>query len=135
MNGPRSNQNLNRSNKFPKSNSSHPAQLARKPTNIRNANSSKPVQTQQRQQQQPQQNQPNSSTSSRSSNKLGCTLNLTRCEILTEQIRKNKCECMVCCTNIYRDKAVWSCNVCFHIFHLQCVRKWALSPAAKVEGR
>ena len=58
---------------------------------------------------------------------------LTRSEILIEQIKKNKCECMVCCQNIRSDKAVWSCSVCFHIFHLYCIKKWANSPSAKIE--
>ena len=40
---------------------------------------------------------------------------------------------MVCCQNIRSEKAVWSCDVCFHIFHLYCVKKWANSPAAKIE--
>ena len=60
--------------------------------------------------------------------------NLSRAEILTEQIRKNKYECMVCCGIIKSDKSVWSCNCCFHIFHLYCIKKWATSPSAKIEG-
>jgi transcriptional repressor NF-X1 len=57
----------------------------------------------------------------------------TRSEILSEQLRQNKCECMVCCVIIRSDKAIWSCNVCFHIFHLFCIKKWANSASAKLE--
>lgn len=51
----------------------------------------------------------------------------TRREILTEQLRKSKYECMVCYQYIRNDKPIWSCHVCFHIFHLQCIKKWANS--------
>ncbi len=46
---------------------------------------------------------------------------------------KFQLECMVCCHKIKDDKSIWSCNICFHIFHLYCIKKWANSPAAKVD--
>jgi transcriptional repressor NF-X1 len=56
----------------------------------------------------------------------------TRSEILIDQLMKFNLECMVCCHKIRDDKSIWSCNVCYHIFHLYCIKKWANSPAAKV---
>lgn len=58
--------------------------------------------------------------------------NLSRSETLINQLKKNKCECMVCYSIIRNDKQIWSCECCYHIFHLACIKKWALSPAAKV---
>lgn len=58
--------------------------------------------------------------------------NLSRSEMLIDQLKKNKCECMVCYSVIRNDKQIWSCECCFHIFHLSCIKKWALSPAAKI---
>lgn len=76
----------------------------------------------------------NSKTNSKVPQKLNTKKNLTRSEILIDQIRKNKYECMVCCGIIRSDKSVWSCSVCFHMFHLYCIKKWAMSPSAKIEG-
>lgn len=53
-----------------------------------------------------------------------------RREILTDQLRKNKYECMICYQYIRNDRSIWSCIVCFHIFHLTCVKKWAQSSTA-----
>ena len=40
---------------------------------------------------------------------------------------------MVCYQNIKFDHQIWSCNVCFHIFHLKWIKKWANSPSAKID--
>ncbi|KAI9593491.1 hypothetical protein BDF19DRAFT_447915 [Syncephalis fuscata] len=32
---------------------------------------------------------------------------------------------MVCCETVYRRQPVWSCDRCWAVFHLKCVRKWA----------
>ena len=53
---------------------------------------------------------------------------------LIEQLSNNSYECMVCCEIIKREQAVWSCGNCYHVFHLRCVKKWARSPAAAIEG-
>ena len=55
--------------------------------------------------------------------------------VLMEQLTEEKYECMVCCEVIRCSKAVWSCSNCFHIFHLYCIKKWARSPAAAIEGK
>lgn len=49
---------------------------------------------------------------------------------LCEQLRNETYECMVCCERVRCTAAVWSCDSCFHVFHLGCVRKWARCPAA-----
>ena len=53
---------------------------------------------------------------------------------LIEQLRNEAYECMVCCEGIRCKASIWSCQNCYHVFHLGCVRKWARSPAASVEG-
>ena len=68
-----------------------------------------------------------------SANKINAlNANQTRSEILVDQLRKNKCECMVCYTHIRNDQAIWQCVCCFHIFHLSCIKKWAIQPLAKI---
>jgi transcriptional repressor NF-X1 len=61
------------------------------------------------------------------------TTNQSRTEILIDQLKKNKCECMVCYQVVKPEKPIWSCNICFHIFHMACIKKWSQSPAAKVD--
>ncbi|XP_078656238.1 transcriptional repressor NF-X1-like isoform X1 [Branchiostoma floridae x Branchiostoma belcheri] len=53
---------------------------------------------------------------------------------LIEQLQTNTYECMVCCDVIKREAPLWSCKNCFHMFHLRCIKKWAHSPAATLEG-
>lgn len=52
---------------------------------------------------------------------------------LTEQLMRGDYECMVCCERVKGSDPVWSCSNCYHIYHLQCARKWATSPAALVK--
>lgn len=52
---------------------------------------------------------------------------------LTEQLLSGEYECLVCCERVRGSEHTWNCASCFHIFHLHCVRKWALSPAALVK--
>uniref|UniRef100_UPI0035901B1C transcriptional repressor NF-X1-like isoform X2 n=1 Tax=Myxine glutinosa TaxID=7769 RepID=UPI0035901B1C len=52
---------------------------------------------------------------------------------LIQQLSAGTYECMVCCDVIQANAYVWSCQNCFHVFHLPCIRRWARSPAAKVE--
>ena len=54
--------------------------------------------------------------------------------VLIEQLSEEKYECMVCCEVIRCSKGIWSCSNCFHIFHLYCIKRWARSPAAAIEG-
>ncbi|XP_054840317.1 transcriptional repressor NF-X1 isoform X1 [Eublepharis macularius] len=52
---------------------------------------------------------------------------------LIEQLTSEKYECMVCCEVIRMVAPVWSCQNCYHVFHLSCIKKWARSPAAQTE--
>ncbi|KAG8572059.1 hypothetical protein GDO81_011896 [Engystomops pustulosus] len=52
---------------------------------------------------------------------------------LIEQLTAEKYECMVCCEVIRVMAPVWSCQSCYHVFHLNCIKKWARSPASQAE--
>uniref|UniRef100_A0A665VLT8 Nuclear transcription factor, X-box binding 1 n=1 Tax=Echeneis naucrates TaxID=173247 RepID=A0A665VLT8_ECHNA len=52
---------------------------------------------------------------------------------LIEQLSEEKYECMVCCDIIRLMAPVWSCQSCFHVFHLNCIKKWARSPASQAD--
>ncbi|KAL0122646.1 hypothetical protein PUN28_007399 [Cardiocondyla obscurior] len=48
-------------------------------------------------------------------------------ERLTEQLNKGTLECLVCYEHIKQNDYVWSCNNCYHVLHLKCIKKWAKS--------
>ncbi|KAM8967681.1 transcriptional repressor NF-X1 isoform 2-T2 [Pelodytes ibericus] len=52
---------------------------------------------------------------------------------LIEQLTAEKYECMVCCEVVRVMAPVWSCQSCYHVFHLNCIKKWARSPASQAE--
>ncbi|CAG10245.1 unnamed protein product [Tetraodon nigroviridis] len=62
---------------------------------------------------------------------MGCSPPLAGC--LIEQLSEEKYECMVCCDIIRPAAPVWSCQSCFHVFHLNCIKKWARSPASQAD--
>uniref|UniRef100_A0A671YF64 Nuclear transcription factor, X-box binding 1 n=1 Tax=Sparus aurata TaxID=8175 RepID=A0A671YF64_SPAAU len=53
---------------------------------------------------------------------------------LIEQLSEEKYECMVCCDIIRLMAPVWSCQSCYHVFHLNCIKKWARSPASQADA-
>lgn len=53
--------------------------------------------------------------------------NCSQREKLTKEIENSVLECMICCENIKSVQSVFSCNACYHIFHLSCITKWATS--------
>ncbi|XP_061614811.1 transcriptional repressor NF-X1 isoform X2 [Phyllopteryx taeniolatus] len=59
--------------------------------------------------------------------------NETQTGCLIEQLSEEKYECMVCCDVIRLMAPVWSCHSCFHVFHLNCIKKWARSPASQAD--
>uniref|UniRef100_A0A8C7LAA9 Transcriptional repressor NF-X1 n=1 Tax=Oncorhynchus kisutch TaxID=8019 RepID=A0A8C7LAA9_ONCKI len=63
---------------------------------------------------------------------IGNRIHLRRC-CLIEQLSEEKYECMVCCEVIRVMAPVWSCHSCFHVFHLNCIKKWARSPASQAD--
>uniref|UniRef100_A0A336MQQ5 CSON004337 protein n=1 Tax=Culicoides sonorensis TaxID=179676 RepID=A0A336MQQ5_CULSO len=59
------------------------------------------------------------------------TSNCSQREKLTKEIENSLLECMICCENIKSAQSVFSCQSCFHIFHLNCITKWANSSFAE----
>ncbi|KAK1796942.1 hypothetical protein P4O66_008255, partial [Electrophorus voltai] len=57
----------------------------------------------------------------------------TQTGCLIEQLTEEKYECMVCCDVVRVMAPVWSCLSCFHVFHLNCIKKWARSPASQAD--
>ncbi|XP_034023140.1 transcriptional repressor NF-X1 [Thalassophryne amazonica] len=57
----------------------------------------------------------------------------TQTGCLIEQLSEEKYECMVCCDVIRLMAPVWNCQSCFHVFHLNCIKKWARSPASQAD--
>ncbi|XP_023806082.1 transcriptional repressor NF-X1 isoform X2 [Oryzias latipes] len=57
----------------------------------------------------------------------------TQTGCLIEQLTEENYECMVCCDVIRVMAPVWSCQSCFHVFHLNCIKKWARSPASQAD--
>ncbi|XP_028289119.1 transcriptional repressor NF-X1 isoform X2 [Parambassis ranga] len=57
----------------------------------------------------------------------------TQTGCLIEQLSEEKYECMVCCDVIRVMAPVWNCQSCFHVFHLNCIKKWARSPASQAD--
>ncbi|XP_041824274.1 transcriptional repressor NF-X1 [Melanotaenia boesemani] len=57
----------------------------------------------------------------------------TQTGCLIEQLSEEKYECMVCCDVIRVMAPVWGCQSCFHVFHLNCIKKWARSPASQAD--
>uniref|UniRef100_G3NKZ9 Transcriptional repressor NF-X1 n=1 Tax=Gasterosteus aculeatus aculeatus TaxID=481459 RepID=G3NKZ9_GASAC len=57
----------------------------------------------------------------------------TQTGCLIEQLSEEKYECMVCCDVIRCMAPVWSCASCYHVFHLNCIKKWARSPASQAD--
>ncbi len=33
--------------------------------------------------------------------------------------------CLICLSGVRRTQAVWSCKLCYRIFHLVCIQQWA----------
>ncbi|GBP30743.1 Transcriptional repressor NF-X1 [Eumeta japonica] len=52
---------------------------------------------------------------------------MTQRERLSEQLDKGTLECLVCCERVKQMETVWSCSNCYHVLHLRCIRKWAIS--------
>ncbi|XP_077480371.1 transcriptional repressor NF-X1 [Stigmatopora argus] len=59
--------------------------------------------------------------------------NETQTGCLIEQLSSEKYECMVCCDVIRVMAPVWNCQSCYHVFHLNCIKKWARSPASQAD--
>lgn len=47
---------------------------------------------------------------------------------LAQELTAGTYECMVCCDRVRGRDQVWSCESCYHVFHLRCIKKWASAP-------
>ena len=45
-------------------------------------------------------------------------------DILVDRIRQNKLECTICYEIIGRTTRIWSCPICYVIFHFTCIQAW-----------
>ncbi|CBF75448.1 putative NF-X1 finger transcription factor [Aspergillus nidulans FGSC A4] len=50
-----------------------------------------------------------------------------------EDIAHNLYECPICTSEIGRKTRVWSCGLCWTVFHLSCVKKWSKNEGAAVQ--
>lgn len=58
---------------------------------------------------------------------ISANTEMTQRERLSEQLDKGTLECLVCCERVKQTDSVWCCSNCYHVFHLRCIRKWAIS--------
>lgn len=49
-----------------------------------------------------------------------------------EDIDNGYYECPICTNEVRRNSKVWSCNTCWSVFHLSCIKKWAMNQGAVV---
>ncbi|CRL27693.1 Zinc finger, NF-X1-type [Penicillium camemberti] len=50
-----------------------------------------------------------------------------------EDISHNLYECPICCSELGRRSKVWSCELCWTVFHLSCVKKWSTNEGAAAQ--
>lgn len=51
--------------------------------------------------------------------------NMDLVESLLAEIENGEYMCLVCAEDIDTSSKIWSCNVCYRVYHLSCIRKWA----------
>ncbi|XP_047332849.1 NF-X1-type zinc finger protein NFXL1 [Impatiens glandulifera] len=49
---------------------------------------------------------------------------------IQEKLTKGAVECMICYDMVGRSAPIWSCQSCYSIFHLTCIKKWARAPTS-----
>ena len=52
---------------------------------------------------------------------------------MVEQLSDGSYECMICTEDVTVKDQIWSCQTCYHVFHIKCIKKWATSANAKVK--
>lgn len=50
-----------------------------------------------------------------------------RCKELTREILAGGPKCCICVSRVRKEASIWSCEHCFTIFHLDCIKDWAAS--------
>ena len=51
---------------------------------------------------------------------------------LHEDIDHKQYECAICTSNVVRNSKIWSCSTCWTVFHLSCVKQWAMNSQKNV---
>ncbi|KAJ5092030.1 Zinc finger NF-X1-type [Penicillium alfredii] len=51
-----------------------------------------------------------------------------------EDIAHNLYECPICCSELGRRSKIWSCELCWTVFHLSCVKKWSKNEGAAAQN-
>lgn len=46
-------------------------------------------------------------------------------ESLLAEIEDGEYLCLVCADDLNAQSEIWSCEVCYRVYHLPCIRKWA----------
>ena len=67
-------------------------------------------------------------------NRKKSPINSEQARALTEQLCEESYECMVCCERIRLSQPIWSCQNCYHLFHLKCIKLWASSGSSSLKG-
>nr|XP_009857509.1 zinc finger protein isoform X1 [Ciona intestinalis] len=52
-------------------------------------------------------------------------------QYLTECCQSGAITCLVCISSVKRHEQIWSCEKCFAIFHLPCIKQWVLEGVAQ----
>jgi hypothetical protein len=53
---------------------------------------------------------------------------------LIKQLAQGTYECLICMDRIRRVDRVWSCDCCWAVFHLDCIRKWACTTSVSASN-
>ena len=51
--------------------------------------------------------------------------NLSQTDKLIKELHRQKYECLICYNNIKHHQAIWTCQTCYAMFHIFCIKKWA----------
>ncbi|OWR43279.1 putative shuttle craft [Danaus plexippus plexippus] len=65
----------------------------------------------------------------------GANIDMTQRERLSDQLDRGTLECLVCCERVKQTDPVWYCGNCYHVLHLRCIRKWAISSMIETKWR
>ncbi|KAJ5682161.1 hypothetical protein N7462_005326 [Penicillium macrosclerotiorum] len=52
-----------------------------------------------------------------------------------EDIAHNLYECPICTSELGRRSKIWSCELCWTVFHLSCIKKWSTNQGAAAQTR
>ena len=53
---------------------------------------------------------------------------------LSQQLTRGEAECLVCLDRVRQSQPTWDCGICYQVFHLACIKKWAKSAVTATGG-